>query len=278
MDYEWLKNIGFDGIFKLYEEGNTDYRGYLDSILSLSKYKIYIIDTQKKGIENAINIIDTLKEDIKDALDIINTLKKAINIINTLKKAIEKAIKEAIEEAIALDPETSKFDIETKILMLYVIDNNEIPSGIDDKYGRNIKYVKNDDKDDYDVPFEEKKKKKEEKEKKEREERKNYLNELRETPYYLKLKEDVEEAQRKRVEEEERKREEEKSGGSRRNKATPKSNAKPKAKPKHEDMTMKDIKELCKVNQIKLSKVVEGERVVYKKKELITKLKRKKLL
>jgi hypothetical protein len=68
------------------------------------------------------------------------------------------------------------------------------------------------------------------------------------------------------------------SGGSRRNKATPKSKAKPKAKPKHEDMTMKDIKELCKANQIKLSKVVEGKRVVYKKKELITKLKRKKLL
>jgi len=63
-------------------------------------------------------------------------------------------------------------------------------------------------------------------------------------------------------------------GGSRRNKATPKS----KAKPTHEDMTMKDIKELCKANQIKLSKVVEGKRVVYKKKELITKLKRKKLL
>jgi hypothetical protein len=63
-------------------------------------------------------------------------------------------------------------------------------------------------------------------------------------------------------------------GGSRRNKATPKS----KAKPNNEDMTMKDIKELCKANQIKLSKVVEGKRVVYKKKELITKLKRKKLL
>jgi hypothetical protein len=43
-------------------------------------------------------------------------------------------------------------------------------------------------------------------------------------------------------------------------------------------MTMKDIKELCKANQIKLSKVVDGKRVVYKKKELITKLKRKKLL
>jgi hypothetical protein len=63
-------------------------------------------------------------------------------------------------------------------------------------------------------------------------------------------------------------------GGSRRNKATPKS----KAKPTHEDMTMKDIKELCKANLINLSKVVEGKRVIYKKKELITKLKRKKLL
>jgi hypothetical protein len=53
-----------------------------------------------------------------------------------------------------------------------------------------------------------------------------------------------------------------KDGGYRRNKA----------------MTMKDIKELCKANQIKLSKVVDGKRVVYKKKELITRLKRKKLL
>jgi len=59
-------------------------------------------------------------------------------------------------------------------------------------------------------------------------------------------------------------------GGSRRNKATP--------KPTHDDMTMKDIKELCKANLIKLSKVVDNKRVVCKKKELITKLKRKKLL
>lgn len=63
-------------------------------------------------------------------------------------------------------------------------------------------------------------------------------------------------------------------GGSRSNKATSKS----KAKPKYDDMNMKDIKELCKANQIKLSRVVEGKRVAYKKKELITKLKRKKLL
>jgi hypothetical protein len=57
-------------------------------------------------------------------------------------------------------------------------------------------------------------------------------------------------------------------GGNRRNKASP----------KHDEMTMKDIKEMCKANEIKLSKVVEGKRVAFKKKELITKLKRKKLL
>ena len=51
-----------------------------------------------------------------------------------------------------------------------------------------------------------------------------------------------------------------------------------KATPKHDEMTMKDIKGMCKANQIKLSKVVEGKRVAFKKKELITKLKRKKLL
>ena len=49
-------------------------------------------------------------------------------------------------------------------------------------------------------------------------------------------------------------------------------------KSKHIDMSMKDIKELCKANQIKLSKTVNDARVVYTKKELITKLKRKKLL
>lgn len=48
--------------------------------------------------------------------------------------------------------------------------------------------------------------------------------------------------------------------------------------PKHTDMKMKDIKELCNANQIKLSKVVGDKRVVYKKKELITKLKRKKVI
>jgi hypothetical protein len=49
-------------------------------------------------------------------------------------------------------------------------------------------------------------------------------------------------------------------------------------KPNYDTMTMKDIKKLCKANQIKLSRVVNDKRVVYKKKELITKLKRKKVI
>jgi hypothetical protein len=48
--------------------------------------------------------------------------------------------------------------------------------------------------------------------------------------------------------------------------------------PKHTDMKMKDIKELCKANQIKLSRVIDDKRVCYKKKELLTKLKRKKVI
>lgn len=57
-----------------------------------------------------------------------------------------------------------------------------------------------------------------------------------------------------------------------------KKSTKPKPKGKHDDTTMKDIKELCKANQIKLSRVVEGKRIAYKKNELLTKLKRKKLI
>ena len=49
-------------------------------------------------------------------------------------------------------------------------------------------------------------------------------------------------------------------------------------KPNFADMTMKDVKELCKANQIKLSRVVNDKRVVYTKKELLTKLKRKKVI
>jgi hypothetical protein len=50
---------------------------------------------------------------------------------------------------------------------------------------------------------------------------------------------------------------------------------KQKPKGKHDDLKMKDIKELCKANKIKLSKVVKGKNVAYKKKELLTKLKKK---
>jgi len=46
---------------------------------------------------------------------------------------------------------------------------------------------------------------------------------------------------------------------------------------RRDTMTMKDIRQLCKDNQIKLSRVVKDKRVVYKKKELLTKLKRKKV-
>ena len=56
---------------------------------------------------------------------------------------------------------------------------------------------------------------------------------------------------------------------------------KPTTKPKksnHADMNMKDIRRLCKANQIKLSTTKDGVRIIYKKKELITKLKRKKIL
>jgi hypothetical protein len=41
---------------------------------------------------------------------------------------------------------------------------------------------------------------------------------------------------------------------------------------------MKNIKELYKANQIKLSRVVNNKRVAYAKKELLTKLKKKKII
>jgi len=47
---------------------------------------------------------------------------------------------------------------------------------------------------------------------------------------------------------------------------------------RRDTMTMKDIRQLCKDNQIKLSRVVNDKRVIYKKKELLTKLKRKKVV
>ena len=49
-------------------------------------------------------------------------------------------------------------------------------------------------------------------------------------------------------------------------------------KSKYAEVKMKDIKELCKANNIKLSRVIDGKRVYYNKKELLTKLKRKKII
>lgn len=48
-------------------------------------------------------------------------------------------------------------------------------------------------------------------------------------------------------------------------------------KSKSKTINMKDIKELCKANKIKLSRIIDGKRVVYKMTELITKLKRMKI-
>lgn len=53
---------------------------------------------------------------------------------------------------------------------------------------------------------------------------------------------------------------------------------KPTKKPTKATMNMKDIRRLCKANQIKLSTTKDGVRIIYKKKELITKLKRRKIL
>lgn len=148
----------------------------------------------------------------------------------------------ALQEAIKLGPEEDDDDdIETKIRLLCMIDNGIIPNSneIELNYGEDFYYTEG--YENHSIS----------------------LEELRRHPFYniYNNKLNV-------------------SGGFRRIKATPKSKPTPrsKAKPKHDEMTMKDIKEMCKANQIKLSKVVEGKRVAFKKKELITKLKRKKLL
>ena len=147
----------------------------------------------------------------------------------------------ALKEAIKLGPEKDNDDIKTKIMLLCMIDNGIIPNSneIELNYGEDFYYTEG------------------------YENRSISLEELRRHPFYniYNNKLNV-------------------RGGSRRIKATPKSKHTPKskAKPKHDEMTMKDIKEMCKANEIKLSKVVEGKRVAFKKKELITKLKRKKLL
>ena len=197
--------MNFSNNLDLYKDENQkqrqDYRTYLKNILVL-------IDTDKE------------EQDIKYK-------------DNTMYQTNFDLYKSVLEKAIVLGPDN---DIDTKIYMLFLLDNRIIPSDNDDEYGKGVMYKITDEKDE-----------------------KDYLNKLRENDLYIKLKNEFPA---------------DSSGGSRRNKATPKS----KAKPKHDEMTMKDIKEMCKANEIKLSKVVEGKRVAFKKKELITKLKRKKLL
>jgi hypothetical protein len=186
---------------------------------------------------------------LKTLLDIINDENYDYNKNKDLYKI-------ALKEAIILGPEKKEQNSKEnniKILLLFMIDNDIKPPALDNiikyNYGED-----NDEEDNYgeeDILFIY-----------EKDKIKTPLEDLREYPYYNTLHKILE--QNKELF----------NGGSRRNKPKPK----PKAKPKHEDMTMKDIKEMCKANQIKLSKVVDNKRVVFKKKELITKLKRKKLL
>ena len=197
--------------------------------LNVEEYKDKKQD-YKKYLDNVLSLINKDNKEVGEKFGRPNNYQINMHLY-----------KNAIEEAIVLGPGTTDNDIETKILMLFLIDNNTIPSDIDDGYGVNVYYNENDVNIDKDA----------------------YLKDLRSNDLYTNLVKEFKDTN---------------GGGSRRNKATPKSNTKPKAKPQHEDMTMKDIKELCKANQIKLSKVVEGKRVVFNKKELITKLKRKKLL
>ena len=147
----------------------------------------------------------------------------------------------AVLEAIRLGPEGTDEEIKAKTELLCMIDYGFIPKVVDinENYGKEIYYIDNFD------------------------ENKSEFNTLRSKQYYIDFKTT--------------KNYEKKIilngnnmfiGGDRRKK--------PKAK--HDDMNMKDIKDLCKANQIKLSKVVEGKNVAYKKKELLTKLKRKKII
>jgi hypothetical protein len=201
-------------------------------------------------------------------------LKKLLDIINDKQYDYDEnkdLFEQAFKKAIMLGPERNRKEIERKILMLYMINNNII---------RKLKNIiaNNDEEDNDEEDNDEEDNDEEDNDGEDNYGEDNYgkdnygkgilynderykfktpLEDLRNDPYYDTLPEIFKNFF---------------NGGSRRNKA------KPKAKPKHEDMTMKDIKEMCKANQIKLSKVVDNKRVVFKKKELITKLKRKKIL
>ena len=153
-------------------------------------------------------------------------------------------------EAIQLGPQYTDDEIKAKSELLCMIDYGNIPTfnDIQEGYGEAHNYIDGDAL------------------------RNSLFEDLRKNKYYTEFK------NRKGYTEEKIGF----AGGNRRNKAKPKSKPKPKPKPapkaKHDDMNMKDIKDLCKANQIKLSKVVNEKRVRFTKKELLTKLKRKKII
>ena len=155
----------------------------------------------------------------------------------------------AVTEAIRLGPEGKDEDIKAKIELLCRFHYGYIPKVVDIKEGYGVDYNYNIKDSLLNTPF----------------------SDLSKDPYYA-------EFENKFVKDDHHGF----AGGNRRNKAKPKSKPKPKPKPapkaKHDDMNMKDIKDLCKANQIKLSKVVNEKRVRFTKKELLTKLKRKKLI
>ena len=153
-------------------------------------------------------------------------------------------------KAIQLGPQYTDDEIKAKSELLCMIDYGNIPTfdDIQEGYGEAHDYIVIDDA-----------------------EQKSRFEDLRKNNYYIEFK------NKKGYKDDEKITY---AGGNRRNKAKPKAKPTPKPTPKakHDDMNMKDIKDLCKANQIKLSKVVNEKRVRFTKKELLTKLKRKKLI
>lgn len=174
-------------------------------------------------------------------------LTKLLTIIENDEDKDKNKYGPAVIDAIRLGPEKDEEKIKAKISMLIMLHYGLIPKIADIKKDYGVKYY-------YDL---------------EEKLQNTTFNKLSKHQYYKDLEENYK--QNNGV-----------SGGNRRNKAKPKSKSKPKPKPvpkaKHDDMNMKDIKDLCKTNQIKLSKVVNEKRVRFTKKELLTKLKRKKLI
>jgi hypothetical protein len=167
------------------------------------------------------------------------------NLLDIIEKDNEDKNKygPAVLDAIRLGPEKDEEKIKAKIELLVMFRNGRIPKVTDIKGDYGVNYNYNLDEQLRNTPF----------------------NELIKNPYYTGLEGNYTEINGFQ-------------GGNRRNKPKSKAKSKPKPKAKPDDMNMKDVKDLCKANQIKLSKVVNEKRVRFTKKELLTKLKRKKLI